>query len=134
MRSVDGDQAHRPEQLTRLRVDGDQSDGARLGLERPCYGSPGFYVRRGLFARMLEDGASIVVKVDLGEREALAQTDPETFVVTDHYRNYPMVVVRLAAVDPAELDELLVEAWRRTAPKRLVAEYDAGHPPVPPAR
>ena len=100
--------------------------------ERPCYGTPAFYVRRGLFARMLEDGASIVVKVDLGEREALVQTDPETFVVTDHYRDYPMVIVRLSAVDQEELEELLTEAWRRTASKRLLVDYDAGHPP--PAR
>lgn len=80
---------------------------------------------------MLEGGESIVVKVDLGEREAMVQASPETFVVTDHYRNYPMVVVRLAAVDREELAELLTEAWRRTAPRRLLADYDAGHPPAP---
>jgi hypothetical protein len=36
-----------------------------------------------------------------------------------------MVVVQLAAVDRAELDELLTEAWRQRAPARLRAAFDA---------
>ena len=34
--------------------------------------------------------------------------------------------IQLATVDPGELGELVVEAWRQTAPRRLVATYDAG--------
>ena len=93
--------------------------------EGPSYGTPAFRVRRKLFARLLEDGESVVVKVDFGEREALTAMQPETFVVTPHYRNYPMVIVRLATVDPDELGELLTEAWRRAAPPRLLAAFDA---------
>ena len=37
------------------------------------------------------------------------------------------VSIQLATVDPAEVRELIVEAWRQTAPKRLVAAYDSGH-------
>jgi hypothetical protein len=36
-----------------------------------------------------------------------------------------MVIVRLGSVDPEELPELLGEAWRIVAPKRLLAAYDA---------
>ena len=36
------------------------------------------------------------------------------------------VGIRLDRVDPEEAVELLDEAWRVTAPKRLVAAYDAG--------
>jgi hypothetical protein len=77
---------------------------------------------------MLEDGGSVVVKVDPGEREALVASEPETFVVTPHYRDSPMVVVRLGAVGEDELEELLVDAWRREAPARVLAAYDAEHP------
>jgi hypothetical protein len=35
------------------------------------------------------------------------------------------VSIQLATVDPTELGELVVEAWRQTAPKRLVVAYDA---------
>jgi hypothetical protein len=94
--------------------------------EGPCYGTPGFRVRGKLLARLREDGDSLVVKVPFEEREFLMQSDPETFYITDHYRNYPAVLVRLSRVEPALLGELLEDAWRAAAPKRLAAEYDAG--------
>jgi hypothetical protein len=62
---------------------------------------------------------------DMDEREALLQGQPEAFFSTPHYDGYPYVLVRLEAVDPEELAELLEEAWRIRAPKRLVAEYEA---------
>ena len=100
--------------------------------EKPCFGTPGFYVRKKLFARVKEDGESIVVKVDPGEREALVQEQPDTFVVTPHYEKYAMVIIRLEHADPEELEEMIIEAWRRSAPKRLLADYDAAHPPPSP--
>jgi hypothetical protein len=38
---------------------------------------------------------------------------------------YPAVLVRLAEIDGDELSELLMDAWRASAPRRLVAEFDA---------
>jgi hypothetical protein len=95
--------------------------------ERPSYnGTAGFRVRsRGLFAREREDGETIALKIDYGERRALTAMQPETFLVTAHYENYPWVIVRLATVDPGELEELLTEAWRLTASKRAVEAFDA---------
>jgi hypothetical protein len=66
----------------------------------------------------------LVVKCDLAERAALLAEDPETFFVTPHYQTYPGVIVRLATVRPDQLRELLTEAWRLVAPKRLVQEVD----------
>jgi hypothetical protein len=37
------------------------------------------------------------------------------------------VLVRLAAVEPDELEELLTDAWRCMAPRALVAELDEQH-------
>jgi hypothetical protein len=37
------------------------------------------------------------------------------------------MLVTVARVDRDELAELLLDAWRSSAPKRLVAAYDAGH-------
>jgi hypothetical protein len=68
----------------------------------------------------------VVVRCTYEEREALLAQDPGTFHVTPHYRTYPGVIVRLATVDPDQLRELLVDAWRLVAPKRLVRGYDAG--------
>lgn len=83
--------------------------------ERSCYGTPGFYVRKKIFARLLEDGDSVVVKIDYDRREVLMKSDPQTFFITDHYRNYPMMIVRLSAVSTAELQELLEGAWQHAS-------------------
>jgi hypothetical protein len=66
----------------------------------------------------------LVVRCDLTERAALLAEDPETFFVTPHYQTYPGIIVRLATVPPDQLRELLTEAWRLVAPKRLVRELD----------
>ncbi len=62
--------------------------------------------------------------------------DPESFFITDHYRNYPAVLVRLAQIDPDDLSDVIEQSWRWLAPRRLVAEYERTHPgqPISPLR
>ena len=83
--------------------------------ERPCHGTPAFYVKRTLFARLLEDGDSVVVKIEYADRTRRMKADTETFFITEHYRNYPMMIVRLSAVDADDLQELLDDAWKHAA-------------------
>ncbi len=93
--------------------------------EKPSYGTPGFRVKDKLFARVREEGDVLVVWVeDLGEKEALIGAQPETFFTTAHYDGYAMVLVRFDAVEVDELTELLTDAWRIRAPKRLRDELD----------
>ena len=93
--------------------------------ERPCYGTPGFYYRKKFMARLREDGESLALKTTFADREHLLMTDPKVFFLTDHYRDYPAVLVHLSTVKTRVLRELLEDAWRRAAPKRVVAEWDA---------
>ena len=60
------------------------------------------------------------------EKTALIAADPQTFFTEPHYNGYPAVLVRLEAIDEDELTELLTDAWRLAAPRRLLAEFDAG--------
>jgi hypothetical protein len=90
------------------------------------YGTPALEVRGKGFARLREDGA-LVVMIDVLEREALIQEDPETFYITPHYQDYPAMLVNLERVDPQDLRERLIESWCRKAPKRLVRAFDARH-------
>jgi hypothetical protein len=91
------------------------------------YGTPALKVRGKFMCRMRTDPDALVMRVsDLGEREALLQGQPDAFFSTPHYDGYPYVLVRLDAVDPVELDELIEEAWRTRAPKRLIKEHDEG--------
>ena len=91
------------------------------------YGAPALKVRGKGFCRMRDEPEpALVLRVsDMGEREALLQGQPDAFFTLPHYDGHPYVLVRLAAVDPEELAELLEEAWRMRAPKRLVAAHDA---------
>jgi hypothetical protein len=100
-----------------------------LALELPkvdegtSYGTPAFKVAGKLLARLHQDGESLVVKIDPDERTMRMKIDPDTFYITDHYLNYPWILVRIANVDPDDLRDLLEDAWRLTAPKRLIAEH-----------
>ncbi len=99
-----------------------------LGLpgveEGPCYGTPGFRVRKKFLARLRDQEEVLVVKCGFDERDARLRLDPDTFFTTDHYRGYPTVLVRLDRVGADDLEDLLEHSWRQLAPKRLVAEYD----------
>ena len=96
-------------------------------VERPSYGTPGFRVKDKLFARLHEEpGVLVLWCADQHEKAALLDDRPATFFSTPHYDGNALVLVRLAEVSAAELRELLAEAWRVRAPKRLVAELDDG--------
>ena len=94
--------------------------------ERETWGHPTFRVRDKMFATLSDDGLLASVKATRQEQAALVAAAPDTFGVPAYVGRHGWVSVQLGTVDPAELTELVVEAWRLTAPKRLVAAYDAG--------
>lgn len=96
--------------------------------EGTSYGTPALKIRGKLIARLREDGETLVLKVPFELRDFLMSADPATFYITDHYRGYPAVLVRLALVDRARLRDLLDEAWRFSAPKTLLAAHAARRP------
>ena len=92
--------------------------------EAGSYGTPAFKVNGKLLARFHQDGESLVVKVEYAVREVLMGTNPKTFYVTDHYRCWPYMLVRIANVEKAVLRQLFEDAWRRNASKRLIAVWE----------
>jgi hypothetical protein len=101
-----------------------------LGLpgaeERETWGHPTFRVRDKIFTSMSDDAAIATVKASPEDQAVLVGNDPETFGIASHVGRYGWTTIRLDRVDPDELRELVVEAWRRTAPKRAVAAFDKG--------
>ena len=90
------------------------------------YGTPALRVKGKGMCRLRTDPDALVVRVlDLADREALLQGNPRVYFSTPHYDGYPYVLVRLEEVSTEELAELIEDAWRIRAPKRLVAQYDA---------
>jgi hypothetical protein len=58
------------------------------------------------------------------ERAALVAAEPEKFLMpVPSDERYNWVRVRLAAIDAAEMAELVVEAWRMVVPKRVAATH-----------
>jgi hypothetical protein len=96
--------------------------------ERETWGHPTFRVRDKVFATLSDDGRQATVKATRQEQAALVAAAPETFDIPAYVGRHGRVGVRLATADPVELAELLIEGWRRTAPKRLAKAYDSTQP------
>jgi hypothetical protein len=93
--------------------------------ESNSYGTRAIKVKGKLIARLKEDGRTLVIRTSFPDRDHLMQLEPKTFFLTDHYHDYPYVLVSLDRVRRAQLAELLHDAWRRVAPRKLVASHDA---------
>ena len=100
--------------------------------ESTSYGTPSLKVKGKFIGRLrTEAEGAFALRCDFIDRQILLQADPEAFFLTDHYLNYPMVLVRLDKVRRSELPNLIERAWRLVAPPKLVAEHDAKIAPPP---
>jgi hypothetical protein len=89
------------------------------------YGTPALKVRKKMLARLREDGDSLVMPgVPQDERAMLVESQPKLFYFTDHYRDYPMVLIRLSKAKRANVEPLLRRHWRTLASKKAVKEFD----------
>ncbi len=84
--------------------------------EGTSYGTPALKVKGKLFVRLHQDLDKIVVKMPFDRREELMAVDPETYFITDHYRDYPWVLVSLSKVHEDALPDLLKTAHRAASP------------------
>jgi hypothetical protein len=92
------------------------------GVEQgTSYGTPALHVRKKFLARLKEDGESVAIKIGFSDRDVLLELDPAAFYLTDHYRPYPAMLIRLRQVRLDLLEQLLEQAWRLQAPKSLLA-------------
>jgi hypothetical protein len=68
----------------------------------------------------------LVVGVDnLDEKELLLEQAPELYFTTDHYNGYPALLVRVSAMGKRQLKAFIERAWRRAAPAKMIAAFDA---------
>ena len=86
-----------------------------------AYGTPALKVRKKLLARLKEDGDSLVMPgVPFEERDMLVESQPRVFYFTDHYRDYPMVLIRLSKAKRATVEPLLRRQWQALASKKAI--------------
>ena len=95
--------------------------------ESTSYGTPSLKVRGKFMCRLRTNPDALAIRVvDVPDSEALQKGKPDVYFSTPHYDGWPMVLVRLEIVDPQELAELVEDAWRIQAPKRVIKAHDAG--------
>lgn len=84
--------------------------------EGTVYGSPALKVRGKMFACIAihrsAEPDSLAIRLDFDQREELMAADPDTYYLTDHYVDYPVILVRLTRVHADALRDLLLAAWR----------------------
>jgi len=71
----------------------------------------------GLASHSSAEPNTLVVRADLDEREAFIEDAPDIYYLTDYYRRYPLILVRLDHVTRDALRELLSSSHRLTLPK-----------------
>jgi hypothetical protein len=107
------------------------SEGSSFGNTAWKVRDKGFVWERPLRKSDLEalgesapEGPILGARVEhLVAKEALLANDPDVFFTTPHFDGFPAVLVRLDQIRVEDLDEVIVEAWLASAPKRLSKEY-----------
>ena len=90
------------------------------------YGTAALKLRKKLLARIREDDDSLVMLgVPREERAMLCESEPKIFYFTDHYRDYPTVLIRLSKAKRGHVEPLLRRRWRELASKAAVKRFDA---------
>jgi hypothetical protein len=90
------------------------------------FGTPSLKAHGKFMCRLRTNPDALAIRVlDLADREALLRGNPDVYFSTPHYDGWPYVLVRLEAIDPTELEELVEDAWRLRAPKRVIKAFDA---------
>jgi hypothetical protein len=95
--------------------------------ERETWGEATFRVRGKIFVMLTERERQAWVKSVHDEQRSLVSMEPDTFFVPPFVGPSGWIGVRIAKVDRAEMHELLIEAWRLTAPRRAVRAFDDEH-------
>lgn len=80
--------------------------------------------RRPGRARLIRTDIAVLFVGDEGEKQALLLGEPEIFFTTPAYAGWPLVMLRLAAVDGERLAELVTDAWRMRAPDAVAGLLD----------
>jgi hypothetical protein len=85
-----------------------------------------FYIGRIVYLSFSRDEAVMGFAFPKAERDWLVGGTPEKFMQPSASDlRYHWVLVQLAAIDEAEMRELVLDAWRMVVPKRVAAAYDA---------
>lgn len=91
------------------------------------YGTPALKVKGKFLARLRTEAEGwMAIRCEFMERDMLLEAAPQIFHITDHYVNYPAILVDLDAISRDALEGVIENGWRMAAPKKAVLELDEG--------
>ena len=95
------------------------------GAERStAYGAPCWRIAGRFLTRLRAEDDSLALDVGtIDRRDMLIEMDPAVFHLTDHYRAYAYVLIRISEVDPDWLAAELKTRWKKVAPTALKKAY-----------
>jgi hypothetical protein len=95
------------------------------------YGTPSVKVKGKLLSRWrTEAEGALAIRCDFLDRQILLLAQPDVFFLTDHYRDYPMILMRLDKASRQGMTDAVERAWRLVAPPKLAKLRDPT--PAPP--
>ena len=107
----------------------DWQDAASFALTLPqtqlstSYGKPAVKVDGKAFLYTGREPGSFAVASPPAEKQLLIETDPGTFWESDHYRNWPAVLVRFGSPDRERIELVIARAWWDKAPRPLRKDF-----------
>ncbi|HEY0265102.1 MAG TPA: hypothetical protein VGC16_00015 [Rhizomicrobium sp.] len=76
--------------------------------ERPWFHEPSVFIHDRFLAKTHKKEEAVVLQVGSMEmRDMMLEAEPRLFYITDHYRKFPFVLVRLSALSRTVLKEML---------------------------
>jgi hypothetical protein len=86
--------------------------------EGPYFGKPAIFLGEEYLCRVHDREAAVVLRSGGMEmRQVMLEAEPKLFYITDHYKNFPVILARLSALDKKTLEQLLAARILRIAQK-----------------
>jgi hypothetical protein len=96
-----------------------------LSEESTSYRTPSVKIAGKILSRWrTEAEGGLAIRCDFLDRQILLQANPDAFFLTEHYQDYPMILVHLDRIRADALADLVERAWRLVAPKKLIEQRD----------
>lgn len=93
-------------------------------VELETWGEATFRVGTKMFCILGSDGLRASIKATREQQAELLAADPSVYSFAPYVGRHGWVLVDVPAADAGEVAELLDQAWRQTAPKRVVKAFD----------
>lgn len=87
------------------------------------YGTPSIKLGTKFLLREREPGFLALQRPSIDERDMLIEADPELFFITDHYKDYPYVLIRMNRLKHDHFRALFETIWRENANRTQISAY-----------